>query len=87
LIRKIKRAIEKVNRGYLVAGVTGVSVITACVPAFAIGTADAGVTTAFTSAGDNIVATIESVAPFAIGIFLAVMGFKYGKKIFKIVAS
>jgi len=51
------------------------------------GVANPVVVAAFTYAGDSIVATIESVAPFAIGIFLAVMGFKYGKKIFNIVAG
>lgn len=55
--------------------------------ALCAGVADAGVTTAFTSMGDNIVATMGTVAPFAVGIMACILGFKYGKKIFKIIAA
>lgn len=55
--------------------------------ALCAGTADAGVTAAFTGMGDNIVATMGTVAPFAVGVMACILGFKYGKKIFKIIAS
>lgn len=51
------------------------------------GTADAAVTGAFTGMGDNIVATMGSVAPYAIGVMACILGFKYGKKIFKVIAN
>lgn len=53
----------------------------------AAGTADTGVTTAFTSIGDNLTATVGAVAPFAIGVMACLLGFKYGKKIFKLIAN
>lgn len=55
--------------------------------AFAVGVADAGVTAAFTGMGDDIVATMGTVAPYAIGVMACILGFKYGKKIFKIIAA
>lgn len=87
MIRSIVRKI-KANSAVVVgsATVVGTSLIGAT-NALAVGVADAGVTTAFSGMGDNIVATMWAVAPFAVGIMAAFLGFKYGKKIFKIVAS
>lgn len=55
--------------------------------ALCAGTADAAVTGAFTGMGDNIVATMGTVAPFAIGVMACILGFKYGKKIFKVISA
>ncbi|ODA41066.1 hypothetical protein [Desulfosporosinus sp. BG] len=51
------------------------------------GVADTAVTGAFTGMGDNIVATMGTVAPYAIGVMACILGFKYGKKIFKVIAN
>lgn len=64
----------------LVAGSTAVN-------AFAIGVADPGVTTAFTSMSDNLVATLAAVAPYGVAVMVVIFGFRYGKKIFKMIAS
>lgn len=55
--------------------------------AFAVGVADAGVTTAFSGMSDNLGATLAAVAPYAVAIMVIIFGFKYGKKIFKMIAS
>lgn len=54
---------------------------------FAAGTADTNVTGAFTTVGDNITATMGAVAPFAIGVMACLLGFRYGKKIFKVISN
>lgn len=81
--------IMKRAKQYAPALIGSAAVISGSLPkaAFAAGTADAGVTAAFTGMGDNIVATLGTVAPFAIGIMACILGFKYGKKIFKIIAA
>jgi hypothetical protein len=53
----------------------------------ATGTADAGVTAAFTTVGENISATVAAVAPYAIGVMACILGFRYAKKIFKVIAN
>jgi len=63
--------------------VTGLSAVNA----FAVGVADAGVTTAFSGMSDNLGATLVAVAPYAVAIMVIVFGFKYGKKIFKMIAG
>jgi hypothetical protein len=54
---------------------------------FAAGVADTNVTGAFTTVGDNITATMGAVAPFAIGVMACLLGFRYGKKIFKVISN
>ncbi len=56
-------------------------------PAFAAGTAQAEVVTAFTTAADDIKATVLAVAGVAIAILVVMYAFKWGKKIFNRVAS
>jgi len=43
--------------------------------ALCVGVADAAVTGAFTGMGDDIVATMGTVAPFAIGVMAFFLGF------------
>lgn len=80
---------EKINKGLITTGIIVASTIASAVPCLAdgAGTADTGVTTAFSTAGSNTLATVEAVAPYAITIFVAILGFRYGKKIFKLVAG
>jgi|GEM_PF-3573014 len=57
-------------------------------PAFAAeGTAQADVVSAFTTAADDIKATVLAVAGVAIAILVVMYAFKWGKKIFNRVAS
>jgi hypothetical protein len=56
-------------------------------PAMAEGTAQADVVTAFTTAADDIKATVLAVAGVAIAILVVMYAFKWGKKIFNRVAS
>lgn len=76
-------------KGHLVpvAGSTALVLGSLATSAFATGTADTGVTGAFTTMGDNITATVAAVAPYAVGIMACLLGFKYGKKIFKMIAN
>ena len=53
----------------------------------ASGTAQAEVVTAFTTAADDIKATVLAVAGVAIAILVVMYAFKWGKKIFNRVAS
>ena len=55
--------------------------------AFAVGVADVGVTTAFGTMSDNLGATLSAVAPYGVAIMVIIFGFKYGKKIFKMIAA
>lgn len=57
------------------------------VPAFAVGTADTGVTTAFTSLKDDVIATLGVVAALAVGVMAVFLAWKYGRKIFNQVAK
>lgn len=70
-----------------VAGTSALAIGSVAKTALCAGTADAAVTGAFTTMGDDIVATMGTVAPFAIGIMACILGFKYGKKIFKIISA
>lgn len=65
----------------ITASIVGVS------PAFAEGTAQADVVSAFTTAADDIKATVLAVAGVAIGILVIMYAFRWGKKIFNRVAS
>ena len=67
------------------AGIT--ASLMAVTPAFAEGTAQAEVVTAFTTAADDIKATVLAVAGVAIGILVIMYAFRWGKKIFNRVAS
>lgn len=70
-----------------IVGTTAMTVGSMATNLLAAGTADAAVTAAFTGMGDDIVATLGTVAPFAVGIMACILGFKYGKKIFKVIAN
>ena len=85
MLKTVKRVISK-NARFIAGSATVATCLTAS-SAFAVGVADAGVTGAFTGMGDNIVATMGTVAPFAIGVMACILGFKYGKKIFKVIAA
>lgn len=69
------------------AGIT--ASLVAVSPAFAEGegTAQADVVSAFTTAADEIKATVLAVAGVAIGILVIMYAFRWGKKIFNRVAS
>jgi hypothetical protein len=67
------------------AGIT--ASLMAVTPAFAEGTAQADVVNAFTTAADDIKATVLAVAGVAIGILVIMYAFRWGKKIFNRVAS
>ena len=85
LFNKLKNAVQtKVAK---VAGSTLVVTAVSAKSAFAVGTADVGVTTAFTTMSDNLVATLAAVAPYGVAVMVLIFGFKYGKKIFKMIAS
>lgn len=45
------------------------------------------VTTAMTSVSNDIMTTLASVAPIALGIFGSLMALRYGKKFFKVLAG
>lgn len=72
----------KFGKATLATGAVASAVVSTVTPALAVGTADTGVTTAFQSISDNVVATIEAVGPIVIVIFGAFIMWKYGKKIF-----
>lgn len=55
--------------------------------AFAVGVADAGVVSGFTAGTDGIVATLVAVAPIVVPIMVALLGWKYGRKIFNQIAK
>lgn len=73
----------------LVYGVPAAFVTTLAIsaPAFAEGTANADVVTAFTGAADEVKATVLAIAGVAVGILIIMYAFKWGKKIFNRVAN
>lgn len=75
------------NKIKLLAGSASVALGSVATSVFAVGTADTNVTTAFTTVGDNITATVGAVAPYAIGVMACILGFRYAKKIFKVIAN
>lgn len=78
------------NKIKKVAGVVTVAATTTLIAAqsaFATGTADAGVTSGFQSATDGITATLTAVAPIVVPIMIALLGWKYGRKIFSQIAK
>jgi hypothetical protein len=83
----IKSVISKAKRFAPAVIGSGALVALTATNAFAVGVADAGVTTAFSGMADNLGATLSAVAPFAVAIMVIIFGFKYGKKIFKMIAS
>lgn len=65
-----------------------IAVLTAVSPVLAQeGSAQADVVSAFTTAADEIKATVLAVAGVAIGILVIMYAFRWGKKIFNRVAS
>lgn len=84
----MKNLLERAKRfAPAVVGSSALAIGSVAKTALCVGVADANVTTAFTGMGDDIVATIGTVAPFAVGVMACILGFKYGKKLFKIIAS
>jgi len=67
------------------AGIT--ASLVAVSPALAEGTAQSEVVSAFTTAANDIKATVLAVAGVAIGILVIMYAFRWGKKIFNRVAS
>jgi hypothetical protein len=67
------------------AGIT--ASLVAVSPAMAEGTASTEVVNAFTTAADDIKATVAAVAGVAVAILVIMYAFKWGKKIFNRVAS
>ena len=67
------------------AGIT--ASLVAVTPAFADGSAQTEVVTAFTNAATSIKETVLDIAAVAIGILVIMYAFKWGKKIFNRVAS
>lgn len=83
-----KRVLNRVKRfAPAVAGSGALIAGSLAKTALCVGTADTNVTGAFTTMGDNITATVGAVAPFAIGVMACLLGFRYGKKIFKLIAN
>lgn len=66
---------------------TGGALVAMAPGVWADGIADATVTAALTGASDNIVATMVVVASLGIAVWLAPMGFRFAKKMFRTVAS
>lgn len=56
-------------------------------PAWAVGTADATVVTGVTTLKDDLVATLAAVAPLALGVMAVFLAWKYGRKIFSMIAK
>ena len=81
LLKRAKRFVPAI------CGTSALAVGSVAKSVLAVGVADTAVTGAFTGIGDNIVATLGAVAPYAIGIMACILGFKYGKKIFKVIAA
>lgn len=74
------------NKVAILAGsVVGVAAMAA--PALAEGVADATVVSSFTTISDNVVATMGAIAPVALLILAIFLGFRYGKKIFKLLSN
>ncbi len=78
---------EKMGKVALALGFGLLGVLSQVSPAMAEGTAQAEVVTAFTTAADDIKATVLAVAGVAIAILVVMYAFKWGKKIFNRVAS
>lgn len=66
---------------------TATVTLAAAAPALAEGTANAEVVAAFTSAADEVKATVLAIAGVAVAILVVMYAFKWGKKIFNRVAS
>ena len=69
------------------AAITGTVLLAGAAPAFAVGVEDTAVTGAFSALADDLKATLVPIAVVAIGIFVVFLGFRYGKRLFKTVAS
>lgn len=76
--------LDKIKYGVPAGIVTSLAVVS---PAFAEGTANTDVVTAFTTAADEVKATVIAIAGVAVGILVIMYAFKWGKKIFNRVAS
>lgn len=84
MLSRVKAMFSRMSNAVLagfIAVLAGVS------PVMAEGTAQADVVSAFTTAADEIKATVLAVAGVAIGILVIMYAFRWGKKIFNRVAS
>lgn len=78
----------RTTKGKVAVGVAaGVAVVSNASAALAVGTANADVTTAFTSLKDDVIATLGVVAGLAVGVMAIFLAWKYGRKIFNQVAK
>lgn len=78
---------DKFRRISFAIGGAGVVIASTATAAFAVGTADLTVTTAFTTVSDNAVATLGAVAAIGVTIMGVFLAWKYGRKIFSSVAK
>ena len=85
MISRVKAMLGRVSNAVL-AGF--IAVLSAVSPVMAAdGTAQTEVVSAFTTAANDIKATVLAVAAVAIGILVIIYAFRWGKKIFNRVAS
>jgi hypothetical protein len=87
IFNKFKVKAEQNKVGLIAWGVTSFSLATNVVAHAATGVADSSVTTAFDTASANILATLGVVSLSGVGIMVVIMGWRYGKKLFKVVAN
>lgn len=80
---------KKLNKKAIFSAFTAMATTAALmVPAFAVdGTADATVTSAFTSLKGDVIATLGVVAGLAVTVMGVFLAWKYGRKIFNQVAK
>lgn len=87
-MEKIKVLAQRINHKALTLSSAVVLTLgSAVITHAADGTADADVTSAFTTLAGNAVATIKGVALLGVGVMTIFLLWKYGKKIFNKVAN
>lgn len=78
--------IKKNGKKLALIGSGTVAGLTTALPAFALGTADTTVTTALTTTADNATATLQSIAPIALGVFGVIFVWRLGMRVFRMLA-
>lgn len=79
---------RKLNKKAVISGLMAMATTAALTfPAWAAGTANESVTTAFTSLKDDVIATLGVVAGLGVGVMAIFLAWKYGRKIFNQVAK
>ncbi|OPY59651.1 MAG: hypothetical protein A4E55_00116 [Pelotomaculum sp. PtaU1.Bin035] len=86
-MKNIMTKISLLNKKVKVAMIATFVLLIYSLPAFAEGTANTDVTTAFTSLKDDVVATLSAVAALGVGVMAIFLAWKYGRKIFSHVAK